>query len=80
MPYREAAGKTSHAMLLNRLSFQCLELAKNPPPAFDFVICGGGTAASVMANRLSEPDANAKKHSVLVIEAGKAPRDLHVST
>lgn len=42
---------------------------------FDFVIVGGGTAAMVLANRLTErSDVN-----VLVIEAGKSSRGVHAA-
>jgi len=43
--------------------------------SFDFVIVGGGTAACILANRLSENG----RHTVLMLEAGGQPRSLWIS-
>lgn len=43
--------------------------------SFDYIIVGGGTAGCVLANRLTESG----KHSVLMLEAGKAARSLWVN-
>ncbi|KAJ3761616.1 hypothetical protein EV360DRAFT_92923 [Lentinula raphanica] len=50
----------------NAILFDHLDLLQNASTRFDFVIVGGGTAGSVLANRLTE---NASI-SVLVLEAG----------
>lgn len=42
---------------------------------FDYVIVGGGTAACVLANRLSEDG----KHTILMLEAGGEPRSMWIS-
>ena len=42
---------------------------------FDYVIVGGGTAACILANRLSEDG----KHTVLMLEAGGEPRSMWIS-
>lgn len=42
---------------------------------FDYVIVGGGTAACILANRLSEDG----RHSVLMLEAGEAGSSMWVS-
>ena len=41
---------------------------------FDYVIVGGGTAACVLANRLSAEG----KHSVLMLEAGGEPKSMWI--
>lgn len=42
---------------------------------FDYVIVGGGTAACILANRLSEDG----RHTVLMLEAGGEPRSMWIS-
>lgn len=43
--------------------------------SFDFVIVGGGTAACILANRLSENG----RHTVLMLEAGGKPQSMWIS-
>ena len=42
---------------------------------FDYVIVGGGTAACVLANRLTESG----KYTVLVLEAGGEPKSMWIN-
>ena len=42
---------------------------------FDYVIVGGGTAACILANRLSEDG----RHTVLMLEAGGEPRSMWIA-
>ena len=41
---------------------------------YDYVIVGGGTAACILANRLTEDG----RHTVLMLEAGGEPRSLWI--
>ncbi|KAF7315923.1 Alcohol oxidase [Mycena indigotica] len=51
---------------LSEYSVADLHLDNSKKPNFDFIVVGGGTAGSVVANRLTENS----NHSVLVLEAG----------
>jgi choline dehydrogenase len=44
------------------------------PPAFDYIIVGGGTAGCILANRLTE----SRQSSVLLIEAGPSDKNLWI--